>query len=316
MQLIRFIRVFIIASAAQLVWINGADAFTCRTVDGQVFGGSGGGHYVTVNVGVSLSSVLTSHGVLVVNLADKISCSNEANPPHYDVIRAESGSTFIDPLDTFTGTFTYYGSSYAFPLTTPTKYVEIGPQWAVLPWQATIYLTPTSAAGGKLIRAGQKFASIKLYKLLMEGNAPFQGGYPDAFTWDLYSLNDVFMPTGTCDVSSRDLTIQLPEYPGNAAIPLTVHCASDQNVAFYLSGNTATSNDIFRNTYSGINSASGVGIQLLRNGSAIPANQNVSLGTVGTSPVSLGLTAGYARTSGQVTAGGVQSIIGVTFVYD
>ncbi|HEJ7646094.1 TPA: fimbrial protein, partial [Klebsiella oxytoca] len=35
-----------------------------------------------------------------------------------------------------------------------------------------------------------------------------------------------------------------------------------------------------------------------------------------TSSVSLGLTANYARTSGQVTAGGVQSIIGVNFVYD
>ncbi|STW04827.1 fimbrial protein FimH [Klebsiella grimontii] len=39
------------------------------------------------------------------------------------------------------------------------------------------------------------------------------------------------------------------------------------------------------------------------------------MGTVGTSAVNLGLTATYARTSGQVTAGNVQSIIGVTFVY-
>ncbi|HFR1153832.1 TPA: hypothetical protein ACHURF_003721, partial [Shigella flexneri] len=38
-------------------------------------------------------------------------------------------------------------------------------------------------------------------------------------------------------------------------------------------------------------------------------------GSVGTSAVSLGLTANYARTGGQVTAGNVQSIIGVTFVY-
>ncbi|HFT6532676.1 TPA: fimbrial protein, partial [Escherichia coli] len=47
----------------------------------------------------------------------------------------------------------------------------------------------------------------------------------------------------------------------------------------------------------------------------IPANNTVSLGAVGTSAVSLGLTANYARTGGQVTAGNVQSIIGVTFVY-
>ena len=54
---------------------------------------------------------------------------------------------------------------------------------------------------------------------------------------------------------------------------------------------------------------------MTRNGTVVPANSNVSLGTVGTSPVNLGLTATYARTSGQVTAGNVQSIIGVTFVY-
>ncbi|VDR24913.1 Uncharacterised protein [Raoultella terrigena] len=56
-------------------------------------------------------------------------------------------------------------------------------------------------------------------------------------------------------------------------------------------------------------------MQLTRGGTAVAANSPVSLGTVGTSPVSLGLTAEYARTSGQVTAGNVQSIIGVTFVY-
>ncbi|MDZ7126229.1 fimbrial protein, partial [Escherichia coli] len=59
----------------------------------------------------------------------------------------------------------------------------------------------------------------------------------------------------------------------------------------------------------------GVGVQLTRNGTIIPANYTVSLGAVGTSAVSLGLTANYARTGGQVTAGNVQSIIGVTFVY-
>ncbi|GCT00736.1 minor component of type 1 fimbriae [Escherichia coli] len=39
------------------------------------------------------------------------------------------------------------------------------------------------------------------------------------------------------------------------------------------------------------------------------------LGELGTWGVGLGLTANYERTGGQVTAGNVQSIIGVTFVY-
>lgn len=88
-----------------------------------------------------------------------------------------------------------------------------------------------------------------------------------------------------------------------------------QNLGYYLSGTTADAgNSIFTNTAS-FSPAQGVGVQLTRNGTIIPANNTVSLGAVGTSAVSLGLTANYARTGGQVTAGNVQSIIGVTFVY-
>ncbi|MDH2279394.1 fimbrial protein, partial [Serratia marcescens] len=60
----------------------------------------------------------------------------------------------------------------------------------------------------------------------------------------------------------------------------------------------------------------GVGVQLSNRNGIVATNRNVSLGVVGTSPVSLGLTASYARTTGQVVAGNVQSIIGVTFVYE
>lgn len=45
------------------------------------------------------------------------------------------------------------------------------------------------------------------------------------------------------------------------------------------------------------------------------SNSTVSLGTVSTSAMGLGLTANYVRTQGLVTAGNVQSIIGGTFVY-
>lgn len=100
------------------------------------------------------------------------------------------------------------------------------------------------------------------------------------------------------------------------AVPVTIHCAQNQNIAYYLTGTTAdTSNSIFRNTASA-SPAQGIGVQMVRNGTVIPANRNVSLGKVGTSSVNLGLTATYARTSGKVTAGNVQSIIGVTFVYE
>ena len=61
--------------------------------------------------------------------------------------------------------------------------------------------------------------------------------------------------------------------------------------------------------------AQGIGVQLLKNRKALATNQMVSLGRVGTSPVDLGLSATYATTGERLTAGPVQSVIGVTFVY-
>ena len=119
------------------------------------------------------------------------------------------------------------------------------------------------------------------------------------FVWNIYANNDVVVPTGGCDVSARDVTVTLPDYPGSVPIPLTVYCAKSQNLGYYLSGTTADAgNSIFTNTAS-FSPAQGVGVQLTRNGTIIPANNTVSLGAVRTSAVSLGLTANYARTGGQ-----------------
>uniref|UniRef100_UPI0025EC9859 fimbrial protein n=1 Tax=Tatumella sp. UBA2305 TaxID=1947647 RepID=UPI0025EC9859 len=136
-----------------------------------------------------------------------------------------------------------------------------------------------------------------------------------SYVWSIYANNDVVVPTGGCDVSSRDVTVTLPNYPGTQTIPLTVHCAATKALSYYLSGTTTdTASTIFTNT-SSTSPAQGVGVQLSNSSGVLATNQNVSLGNVGTSPVSLGLTASYARTSGQVVAGNVQSIVGVTFVY-
>ncbi|EPL3821014.1 fimbrial protein [Citrobacter koseri] len=177
------------------------------------------------------------------------------------------------------------------------------------PWPAVLYLTPVSTAGGVAITAGSLIAVLILHQTNNYNSDSFQ------FIWNIYANNDVVVPTGGCDVSARDVTVTLPDYPGSMAVPLTVHCAQSQQLGYYLSGTTADSaNAIFTNTASA-SPAQGIGVQLTRNGSAVPANSTVSLGTVGTSPVNLGLTATYARTTGQVTAGNVQSIIGITFVY-
>lgn len=44
--------------------------------------------------------------------------------------------------------------------------------------------------------------------------------------------------------------------------------------------------------------------------------ENVSLGTVNKSKVPLGLSATYGQTGSKVAAGAVQSVIGVTFIYE
>ncbi len=33
------------------------------------------------------------------------------------------------------------------------------------------------------------------------------------FVWNIYANNDVVVPTGGCDVSARDVTVTLPDYP-------------------------------------------------------------------------------------------------------
>lgn len=318
MQLIRFIKVFIIASVAQLVWINGAGAFTCKDIAGNTLN-SGVNAPKVANVYVNLQPSVAVGQNLVVDLSQSISCRNDMPSTRNDLVSMLKGSAYGGVLTNFTGTMKYYGSSYPFPLDAATNSVNFT-SGSYAPWNTQLYLTPLtsagSAAGGVAIQSGTMFAQLVMYQVGSNING---GGnvHTATFTWNIYANNSVVVPTGGCDVSARNVTVTLPEYPGSAvAIPLTVNCAENQSLSFYLTGTTSTSTDIFSNTYTGTTAASGVGIQLLRNGSAIPANQNISLGTVGTSAVSLGLTADYARTSGQVTAGGVQSIIGVNFVYD
>ncbi|SQK77448.1 P pilus assembly protein, pilin FimA [Tatumella ptyseos] len=136
-----------------------------------------------------------------------------------------------------------------------------------------------------------------------------------SYVWNIYANNNVTIPTGGCDVSGRNVAVPLPDYPGTASVPLTVHCGSTKALSYYLTGTTSNSAaTIFTNTAS-TSPATGVGVQLSNSSGVLATNQTVSLGNVGTTPVSLGLTASYARTSGQVVAGKVQSIVGVTFVY-
>ena len=125
------------------------------------------------------------------------------------------------------------------------------------------------------------------------------------------------MPTGGCTVDSRNVTVDLPDFPGSAEIPLGVYCSSEQKLSFYLSGATTDSaRQVFANTAPDATKASGVGVSLIRNGKILATGENVSLGTVNKSKVPLGLSATYGQTGNKVSAGTVQSVIGVTFIYE
>ena len=246
---------------------------------------------------------------LVVDLSSSIICRNDDfSNQLIDYINLTNGTAFGGALAAFTGSIYWNTNSYPLPLNSSSSiYIVTDNNYRGLPLR--MYLTATGAAGGVVINAGELIARLNMHKVASDGN-------PKDFTWNIYANNNVVVPTGGCDVSTRHVSVTLPDYPGTMAVPVTIYCAQNQNIAYYLTGTTADrSNSIFRNTAS-VSPAQGIGVQITRNGTVVPANRNVSLGKVSTSPVNLGLTATYARTSDPITAGNVQSIIGVTFVYE
>ena len=287
-------------------WSLDAAAFSCQAPDTGQKMDSG-----SANIYVNLASSIGVGQNLVVDLSSSIICRNDDGSESnqlIDYINLTNGTAFGGALAAFTGSIYWNTNSYPLPLnSSSSKYIVTDNNYLGLPLR--MYLTATGTAGGVVINAGELIARLNMHKVASNGN-------PKDFTWNIYANNNVVIPTGGCDVSTRDVTVTLPDYPGTMAVPVTIHCAQNQNIAYYLTGTTADrSNSIFRNTASA-SPAQGIGVQITRNGTVVPANRNVSLGKVGTSPVNLGLTATYARTSDPITAGNVQSIIGVTFVYE
>lgn len=192
-----------------------------------------------------------------------------------------------------------------------TNVLDIGDK-TPMPLPLKLYITPVGAAGGVVIKAGEVIARIHMYKIATLGS-----GNPRNFTWNIISNNNVVMPTGGCTVDSRNVTVDLPDFPGSAEIPLGVYCSSEQKLSFYLSGATTdSSRQVFANTAPDATKASGVGVTLMRNGKILATGENVSLGTVNKSKVPLGLSATYGQTGNKVSAGTAQSVIGVTFIYE
>lgn len=284
--------------------------FSCKDSSGSTISDSDG--YSTVYV--NLSPTVEVGRVLVMDLSKNLTCSNSHPDLYNDYIKITSGTGYVGGLESFEGSFRFYGSTYPLPYTGSTKEHNIKSR-EYIPLDIITYLKPISAANGVIIKKGDTLATINLFK-----RATWVGDDSPAgnmsIEWTVKASNDVVIPVGGCDVSSRNVAVTLPDYPGTETVPLTARCAQEQRLSYYLSGTTVdTASTIFTNTSSN-NPAIGVGVQLSNRNGVIAANKNVSLGTVGISPVSLGLTASYARTSDKLVAGNVQSIIGVTFVYE
>ncbi|AHG19986.1 fimbrial protein [Chania multitudinisentens RB-25] len=289
-----------------------SSAFTCYDSTGNTLNSASG--TATATVYVNLQPSITASQNLVVDLSNSIFCKNDNPTVRNDHVSLLNGSAYGGVLSNFNGTVEYYGSSYPFPLRSATSSKNFT-SGTYTKWDAKLYLTPlSSAASGVVVKKNSQFASLVMFQ---RGSNIVGGGnvHTATFTWNLYANNDVVVPTGGCDVSSRNVAVNLPDYPGTVPVPLTVHCAQSQKLAYYLTGPTTdASSSIFANVASS-SAAQGVGIQLANGSGIIATNKNVALGVVGTAPVSLGLTASYARTTGQVVAGNVTSVVGVTFLY-
>lgn len=213
-------------------------AFSCN-VDGGSSIGAG-----TTSVYVNLDPVIQPGQNLVVDLSQHISCWNDYGGWYdTDHINLVQGSAFAGSLQSYKGSLYWNNVTYPFPLTTNTNVLDIGDK-TPMPLPLKLYITPVGAAGGVVIKAGEVIARIHMYKIATLGS-----GNPRNFTWNIISNNNVVMPTGGCTVDSRNVTVDLPDFPGSAEIPLGVYCSSEQKLSFYLSGATTdSSRQVFANT--------------------------------------------------------------------
>ncbi|UAN45180.1 fimbrial protein [Serratia sp. JSRIV001] len=290
---------------------------------------SGGGSITNTgdqNVEVYLTPEVQQNQNLIIDLSSMISCkfgtANENPVPgarEEDYLYIAGASYSGGVLDGFKGNIYYYSENYSVPGTTQSTARGVFPRKnGLIPMDVKLYLSPLSnnnVASGVLIAEKAHIATL----IMQQRNNVDNGG--ERQTWFIYAKNSVVMPVGGCDVSARDVSVTLPAYDATSnqtfSVPLSVNCPSgNKNLSYFLSGTTAdTAGKIFSNT-STSSPASGIGIQMLdQNNNAITVNNAVPLGTVGNTPVNLNLKATYAQTGAQVTAGNVQSVIGVTFTY-
>lgn len=224
----------------------------------------------------------------------------------------------VDILNGYTA-FVKVGSDspLSFPLTNDTQpYGFVANSQARVPLPISLLFSPVGAAGGQNISNGTRIATLYMRKYFRT-----PGGNEKRFTWRIFAANDVFIPTGGCNVSSRNINVDLPEYSQNSVpldVRLYINCPSRMRNINYSLGvkNWNSVSNTFNNIATG-SPAYGVGVQMLDvNNNPIVPNRDINVGDVDGDPVNIGLKANYKIIPGQsVTAGSVQSLIEVNFTY-
>lgn len=297
-----------------LLLSESAYAVNCQAPGVEASDAKGGSFNVYVHVGP-----IYYGDRFVIYLGDYIKCETHSatgnasdSSPGDDLWRIQNAS--LSPsLVGFSGSINFFGW-YDLPLMGSTASVSYQTNYYNKISLMLALQFATDGAPGVTVNAGQLLATLTMASRATAGpTSAYQETLP--ITWNIYAQNDVSFNARGCDVSSNNMTVTLPDYPGTAEIPLSIHCDQSVNVSYYLTGYTTdTANTIFSNSASA-SPATGIGVQLSSRNGVIATNNNISLGLVGTSPVDLGMRASYARTNGPVGAGNVQSLIGVMFVY-
>ncbi|HCN3458972.1 TPA: S-fimbrial adhesin minor pilin SfaH, partial [Escherichia coli] len=254
-------------------------ALLCRNNQtGQVFNSGDTSFRVNVSPVVQYDKSIS-----VLDLSQLVSCQNEdSTGQNYDYLKILKGSGFSPALDTKTYgrlDFTSRPTGYArqLPLQFDLQVTEAFYQYGVWkPFPAKLYLYPEPGVLGKVINNGDLLATLYVNKFSTKGQEAGERN----FTWRFYATNDVYIQTGTCRVSSNNVKVDLPSYPGGpVTVPLTVRCDQTQSVSYTLSGPvTGSGNTVFANTAA--SGSGGVGIQLSDNVGPVPAGQPRSLGQV------------------------------------
>ncbi|WP_454770763.1 fimbrial protein [Escherichia coli] len=111
----------------------------------------------------------------------------------------------------------------------------------------------------------------------------------------------------------HNITLSLTDCPIETSAVTAIVTGSTDNTGYYKNEGTAENIQIELRDDQDATLKNG---DSKSNGKILATGENVSLGTVNKSKVPLGLSATYGQTGNKVAAGAVQSVIGVTFIYE